>query len=171
MSFTNASIKQAVQKLEQIEKDTNDYLDSHMEDLFNKYVIPEMKAVATAMNLPKEFAEGIEFRKTGYCTGQVINTWGTPKKPLALWFEEGTITHWIQGNPILSWISKGSDSGNNAGAIYFKNFANEPGMRMFSRGHYVKGLPKTEAMQYGLSRGLQRLKQALPKEAEGDLKN
>ena len=104
MSAVDPILNNAIRKLESVEKKTNQYLDRKMSYLFRTYVIPEMQAIALAMNLPKEFAEGIKFRKTGTNKGQVINTWGGSTytsagklaKPLALWFNYGTPRHWIE---------------------------------------------------------------------------
>ena len=42
---------------------------------------------------------------------------------------------------------------------------------MFSKGHYVSGLPRTEAMEIGLERGMKRLKESIAKVSEGELKD
>ena len=176
MAVLEPLLNEAVRKLEAVEKNTNKYLNSNMRKLFNSIVIPEMKSIATAMNLPKDFVDGIKFRKTGENTGEVVNTWGGTYNssgqfaaPLALWFNYGTARHWIQPKTpggTLSWIAGG---GNNANAIYFQGGAKE-GQRMYSKGHYVSGLPRTEAMETGLARGMKLLKEKIDREAEGDLK-
>lgn len=173
MSVLSAPLKEAIRKLEAIEEDTNDYLNEHMDDLYDTYVIPEMKSVALAMNLPPGFADGIEFIKSGKNHGRIINTWGTRRVPLALWFNYGTKAHWIApvNAKILSWISAGAAAGRNSGAIFFQNFLNKPGNRMYSKGHYVSGLPRTEAMEIGLRHGIKSLKEALPSKTRGELKN
>ncbi len=141
------TIDNLITKLENIKPETEEYFDDNMQSLYEAYVIPEVKAVAMAMNLPRSFIDGIKFVKTGKGEGKVINTWGTPSKPLSKWFNYGTKTHFIApiGALSLHWITK-------------------EGTHAFSKGHMVRGLPKTNAMEIGIDVGMARLKSSAQKE-------
>ena len=166
-----SSKEEALEELDLTLEETNKILDENMEEWFNAIVIPEAKRMATAMNLPKGFIDGIEFVKKGKNEGSVINTWGSKKKPLAKWFNYGTIDHWIQAffKKVLSWISKGPSAGNNPSAIFFRSANNESGRRFFSKGHYVSGLQRTEAMEFGVRQGKKQLIRQLPSLIQGEL--
>lgn len=166
-----SSKEEALQKLDLTLEETNKILDENMEEWFNTIVIPEVKRMATAMNLPKGFIDGIVFIKKGKNLGSVANVWGSKKKPLAKWFNWGTVDHWIQAiiKKVLSWISKGPMSGNSATAINFRSASNESGRRFFSKGHYVSGLQRTEAMEFGIRQGQKQLISQLPKLLQGKL--
>ncbi len=164
-----SSIEEALEKLKITEDETNKILNDNMDNWFNEIVIPEIKRFATAMNLPKGFIDGIIFIKKGDNRGSIVNTWGSQQKPLALWFNYGTIDHWIQAflKKVLSWISKGN--GSNPRAIYYQSSGNEGGRRFFSKGHYVSGLQRTEAMEFGIKQGMKRLIAQLPKLIQSEL--
>lgn len=166
-----STIEEALQKLDLTLQEINKILDENMEEWFNGIVIPEIKRMATAMNLPKGFIDGIIFIKKGDNRGGIANTWGSKKKPLAKWFNYGTVDHWIQAflKKVLSWVSKGPMSGNNASAINFTGAGNEGGRRFFSKGHYVSGLQRTEAMEFGIRQGKKQLISQLPKLIQGKL--
>jgi len=177
MSVLEPRLNEAIRKLESVEEKTNKYLNRDMRKLLNSIVIREMKSIARAMNLPQHFINGIKFRKTGPNIGEVINTWGGTYNssgqfaaPLALWFNYGTARHWIQPKTpggVLTWIA---GEGSNANAIFYKGNA-QPGQRMYSKGHYVSGLPRTEAMEIGLARGMKLLSMKIDRESEGELKD
>lgn len=135
------TIDNLIVKLQNVKPKTEEYLDDNMQSLYEQYVIPEVKSIAMAMNLPQKFIDGIKFVKTGKNEGKVINTWGTPNKPLARWFNYGTKAHFIApvGALSLHWITK-------------------EGTHAFSKGHMVRGLPKTNAMEIGIDVGMNRLR-------------
>lgn len=139
--MVDEALDEILQQLENAEKEGNQFLDEDMEELINSEVIPEIQAVARAANLPDAFIDNIFFVKTDENRGKIINTWQKDGKPLARWFNDGTKDHFIA--PVtklaLHWISL---LGNDA----------------FSKGHMVRGLPKTEAMEIGLFLGEKRLK-------------
>ncbi len=134
------TIDNLIGKLQNVKPQTEQYLDDNMQSLYEQYVIPEVKAIAMAMNLPQKFIDGIKFVKTGKNEGKVINTWGTPNKPLSKWFNYGTKAHFIApiGALSLHWITK-------------------EGGHAFSKGHMVSGLPKTNAMEIGIELGMKKL--------------
>ena len=141
------TIDNLIRKLQNLKPQTQEYLDDNMQSLYEKHVIPEVKSIAMAMNLPRKFIDGIKFVKTGKNEGKVINTWGTPNKPLARWFNYGTKAHFIApiGALSLHWITK-------------------EGRDAYSKGHMVSGLPKTNAMEIGIEQGMNRLKVSTQKD-------
>lgn len=134
---------------EDIRKETDKILDDFMEALVNQTIITEIKNIAMAANIPQGFIDGVKFRKTGPNKGEVINTWGTTEKPLAIWFNYGTVKHWIA--PVNKKALHWEGAGTHATAIFFKG---EKGTdSFFSKGHYVSGVPRTEAMEIGFNIG------------------
>lgn len=136
---------------EDIRKEVDKILDDFMEPLVNQTIITEIKNIAMAANIPQGFIDGVKFRKTGPNRGQVINTWGTTETPLAIFFNYGTVMHWIEPvtKKALAWPA---GEGKHATAIYFQGEAKE-GQTLFSKGHYVSGVPRTEAMEIGFNLG------------------
>ena len=134
----------------------DEILDDFMEALMNATVILEIKSLAYAANMPKSFINGVKFRKTEANRGEIINTWGTDKKPLALWFNEGTVQHWIEPLDPEGVLAFPAKQGRNASAIFFMG-ESKAGDTLFSKGHYVSGVPKTEVMQRGFQIGKKRL--------------
>jgi len=124
-------------------------LDDNMVHLMNLYYIPEIKSVARAANLPQGFVDGIKFVKTGSNKGKIINTWGDNKKPLAKWFNYGTKDHGPLGDKPMHWKSK--KTGEDIYAMF------------------VRGVPRTLAMEKGMELGNKRLKQEAPKFIEAKL--
>ncbi len=137
------------EQLEKAEESTNQYLDENMTMLVNTYVIPEMKAIARAVNVPEGFVNGIKFIKTGQNTGKIINTWGTNEVPLAKFFNYGTKEHdiWSHGPWPLHPKNK------KTGEEWYISTKNKP--------VHVKGIRKTLAMELGLEQGIKKLKQSV----------
>jgi len=127
----------------------NQILDTNMEFYMDKYMIPEVKRAAQAANVPEGFVNGIGFVRTGDNEGDVINTWGTEDLPLAKWFNYGTKDHGSKGNWPLRWRSK------------------KTGVEIFAR--FVRGVPKTLAMEIGIELGMEKLQQEVPKIVEAQL--
>ena len=139
----------------EINAEADSILDDFMEPLVNATIIREIQVLCDAANIPEGFKSGVKFVRTSPNTGEVINTWGTPEKPLAIWFNYGTKRHWVEPifSSALSWLYK---SGSHGNAIYFQGDA-QPGDRLYSKGHYVSGVPKTEVMERGFAAGIKRL--------------
>lgn len=152
---------------EEVKKEIDIILDDFMEPLINFTIIAEIKSIAMGANLPQGFIDGVKFRRTGPNKGQVINTWGTDEKPLAIWFNYGTTMHWIEPKPggVLAWEGK---SGSHATAIYFQG--EKSAGTMFSKGHYVSGVPRTEAMERGYNIGKKRLAEEASKIIQKELR-
>ena len=140
--ISSTSLEEAEAQLQERIDDTNKLLDDNMVFLVDTYVIPEVKAAARAANVPQGFVDGIKFIKTGHKQGEIINTWGTQDTPLALWFNYGTRDHGSLGDWPLHWIGK------NGKSIY---------------AMFVRGVPKTLAMEIGIALGKAKLKVAVPK--------
>ena len=131
-------------------KKVNKILDENMEYLVNEHVIPELRAVGFASNVPPDFVIHIAFKKTGENRGEIINTWGNEKLPLALWFNYGTKDHGSLGWWPLHWKDK--TTGKDIYAMW------------------VRGVPKTLVMETGIDLGLKKLRAAVPKFIEAKLK-
>src|SRR6185312_6377935 len=121
-----------------LEPACNDYIDDHLDELMFKYVIPEIKIIAMGMNMPQGFIDGVKFVRTGRFTVKIINTWGTKDTPLALWFNYGTRDHGPKFADRLHWIDKTT------------------GQHIYAK--WVRGVPKTLAMERGIEQGMNKLK-------------
>ena len=153
---------------EEIRKEIDKILDGYMESLVNGTIIAQIKSVAQAANLPQGFIDGVKFVKTKDNAGEVINTWGSKDKPLARWFNYGTTRHWIEpkNGKVLAWKGK---SGSHAQAIYFQGTSKEGDM-LYSKGHYVSGVPRTEAMEIGFTLGKKLMAREAAKIVEQELR-
>ena len=157
-----SSVDQALQDLERLEPVTREFISENLDALVQEHLIFEIIATANASNLPLEFIDGIAWIRTGELSGKIVNTWGSAEKPLALWFNEGTVDHWIEPLTQGGVLAFTATFGRNAPAIFFAGDAEE-GSTKFSKGHMVSGLPRTEAMERGILKGMQRMKIAILK--------
>jgi len=162
------SIQQAIQDLEKLEPTTKRYLKENLDTIMIENVVFEAKASAKASNLPDEFIAGIRWTRTGELSGKVINTWGSADKPLAKWFEDGTPDHWIEPNTPGGVLVFEASFGKHASAIYFMGNKKE-GELIYSKGHYVSGLDKTEAMERGIATGFKRAQSAILKNSKQEI--
>ena len=153
---------------EDLKVQINNILDAYMEDLFNEYIIDEIRIIAAAANMPRHFIAGVKFVKTGKNEGEVINTWGTKDEPLAKWFNYGTAQHWIEPLDPDGVLVFPASGGINASAIFFQG-GQQAGDTMFSKGHYVSGVPRTEVMEIGYRVGSKRLSVEAGKIVEKEL--
>ena len=137
-------------------------IEIDLEELIKKTILQEMILSSQAANMPESFIKNIKIKKVSDGTYEIENAWKSKKdeKPLAIFFEYGTQDHWIQGNPILAFPSRGPESGS-AKAIYSKNFHTKKGDTIFSTGHYVAGLPAYEPMTNGFRKGIQKMREML----------
>ena len=53
----------AILQVKSLVPKTNEYLDNHLDELISKYVIPEIKSIALAMNMPQGFVDGVDMKK------------------------------------------------------------------------------------------------------------
>lgn len=127
----------------------NQILNENMVFIMDTYFIPEVKAAARASGVPQGFVDGIKFVQTDDNKGKIINTWGTQEKPFALWFNYGTKDHGSLGNWPLHWTDK--TTGEDIYAMY------------------VRGVPKTMAMETGIELGKKRLIAEVPRFVEARL--
>ena len=154
---------------EDIRKEIDVVLDAFMEPLVVETIIAEIKALGYAANMPQSFIDGVKFRKTEANKGVVINTWGTEEKPLAKWFNYGTVTHWIEPKDPEGVLAFPATTGSHASAIFFMGESKQ-GDTLFSKGHYVSGVPKTEVMERGFQIGKKRLVAEAGKIVRSELK-
>lgn len=164
-----SSVDQALEDLENLEPVTRKYLIENLDRLMVENVVFETKAISQAMNLPKEFVDGIAWVRTGELSGKIVNRWGNAEKPLAKWFNDGTPDHWIEPLTEGGVLAFPATFGSNASAIFFMGNEAE-GKMIFSKGHYVSGLDKTEAMETGIDIGMSRLKTSALKDTKSAVK-
>ena len=119
------SIDQAIADIENLEPTTKRYLVENLDELAVEFLVGEVINASHASNLPLEFIAGIAWQRTGELSGKIINTWGTDEKPLALWFNDGTIDHWIEPLDPDGVLAFTATFGKNASAIFFAGPAQE----------------------------------------------
>lgn len=153
---------------EDVRQEIDKVLDDFMEPLVDSTIIAEIKSLGYAANMPQSFIDGVKFRKTEANKGVVINTWGTEEKPLAKWFNYGTTTHWIEPKKAGGVLAWSATPGGHATAIFFMGESKE-GDTLFSKGHYVSGVPRTEVMERGFQIGKKRLVVEAGKIVKGEL--
>lgn len=127
----------ALLQLKTLTPTVQDYIVNNLESLVQKYVIPECRLVAQAINVPQGFIEGINYKMLSKDTFQIYNDWGNSKKPLAIWFNYGTKDHGPVVADRLHWIDKTT------------------GEPIYAR--WVRGVPRTMAMETGIEAGMKRL--------------
>ena len=131
--------------------------------MYKRQIVDEMVRAAQAANLPEEFIRGIEMHREGQ-KFVIENDWhGQNGAPLAVFFEHGTRDHWIEAHP-LRWFQESAPT--NPKAIYSHTSKKYPA-DAFSWGHYITGLPATEAMHNGFKIGMDRLEAAVLREKIG----
>ena len=131
--------------------------------ILKRTIVDEMVRAAQAANLPEEFVRGIEMHQEGQ-KFVIENAWKSKDgAPLAVYFEHGTRDHWIEAHP-LSWFQESAPT--NPKAIYSQTSREFPA-QLFSWGHYITGLPATEAMHNGFKIGMARMQAAILREKIG----
>ena len=123
-----------------------------------------MIRASQAANMPKSFIDNIKLKAHSKTHYTIENKWKKGDKPLAIFFEYGTRDHWIEpvNAQVLAWASGGPESGQKK-AIYSKRADNTKGNMLFSKGHYVSGLPAYEPMTRGFKIGYTRVHEELIK--------
>lgn len=139
----------AILQVKSLVPKTNEYLDNHLDELISKYVIPEIKSIALAMNMPQGFVDGVHFKRTERNTAEIYNNWGSREKPLALWFNSGTKAHGPRFAKFLHWKDKVT------------------GKDIYAR--WVRGVPQTKAMQRGILFGMAKLKSHISEEIKDNV--
>ena len=166
-----------------------------LEGLVMQHVYDEMVRSAEAAAMPDKFIDGIKMVQVGKMEWEIYNDWHeydekyNKLKPLAAWFEDGTggpVSIWVspRAAEALAWKSEGPEQGHGS-AIYSKRAKQGRGGPtlppategpalphegneqpwLFSKGHYVTGVPKTESQKTGFERGMLALAHALGVEA------
>jgi len=154
---------------EEVKLAINKILDDFMAPLVIATIISEIKIIGAAANVPQKFVDGVKFRKTSANKGEVINTWGTEEVPLARYFNYGTSLHWVESTTPGKPLAFPNVGGTHARAIYFQG-AKSKGNTMFSMGHYVSGVPRTEVMEIGYNIGKKLLAEEAGKIVQKELK-
>jgi hypothetical protein len=152
-------------KLINARAEINDFIDDNMEANYNRFVIPEIKAISRAANAPEAFTESFYFLKTGKNAGKIINTLGTKQKPLAKWFNYGTkrnypITPKVQhpqGTPRAEREKEDIGGGHVSEPSVLHWIDPQTGKDMFREIVIHPGQPRTLAMEIGLRIGQKRL--------------
>ena len=124
----------------------------------------EMVMASQAAGMPDKFIENIKLHKISDTKYIIENAWEDNGKPLAVWFEYGTTDHWIEPrNPrgVLAFPKPAEGMQRHSSAIYFKSHKPDAGEMVFSKGHYVSGLPALEPMSRGFKIGSERMKERL----------
>ena len=128
-------------------------------------ILSEVIASSEAANMPASFIKHIRLEVEGDKI-QVVNDWKYEDKYgkhfLARYFEFGTPVHYIAPKFArkLRFKSEGPEMGHGR-ALYSKRYDTEEGDEIFSSGHYVTGLPRTEAMSKGFEIGVAKFKTRL----------
>lgn len=139
----------AILQVKSLVPKTQEYLESHGDELIQKYLITDIKSIAQGMNMPQGFIDGVGFVRVNRNTFEIVNRWGTKDKPLALWFNEGTRAHGPKHAKFLHWKDKVT------------------GQDIYAR--WVRGVPKTHAMQRGILFGMARLKSHISTEIKDNV--
>ena len=143
-----------------LEKEIPRFVSENMETWINETILKDVLTFARASNMPKSFIDSIKIESIdgGYA---VTNDWkGKNDEPLARFFEYGTTDHWIEPRDpkgVLAWSAVAHSKQRNPSAIYYQNKQTKKGDALFSKGHYVSGLPALEPMNRGLEKGKVRL--------------
>ena len=130
-----------------------------MQELF----YDEMVRAAQAANAPEGYIKGIKMDKKSRIEYRFYNDWTGPNgEPLATFFEDGTLDHWVgtKNKKALAWKSEGPESGRPQ-AIYSKRADTKKGDMLYSKGHFVRGIRPIGAMKQGYEIGKRRLAEAL----------
>lgn len=131
-----------------------------LEAVIVETIYAEMVLSAQASGMPQKFIDGIVLRKISETKFEIENMWKENGKPLAKWFEHGTKDHWIEPRDpdgVLAWPKLPEGQQRNASAIYYKSNTPADGEMIFSKGHYVSGLPAMESMHIGFRIGKERM--------------
>lgn len=134
----------AILQIKSLVPKTQEYLEQNLDSLMERYVIPEIRSIALAMNMPQGFADGVGYVKINRNTISIVNRWGTKQKPLALWFNNGTRDHGPKYAKFLHWIDK------------------KTGQHIYAK--FVRGIPATHAMEKGIEIGMNKLKNSISTE-------
>ena len=155
------------QLVDEIEKGVTPFIQDNLEQWITDTVLKRILSYARAANMPQSFIDHIHIE---IVDGQyaIVNDWKNSEgKPLSIFFEHGTVDHWVAPRTggfvtggVLAWPAA---PGKHGSAIYYQSGV-APGTMLFSKGHYVTGLPKLEPMTKGLAKGIQQLKRKMKKE-------
>ena len=149
---------------QQISEEYSQFTSDNIDTWIKETILKETILAAKAANLPEGFVSSIRIEKKGTLNYVLVNDWQKDGEPLAIYFNYGTVDHYIKPKPGDTLAFSGE--GTHGSAIYFKssNKKDHGNTTKFSKGHYVSGLPKTEAMENGYRIGQQKMQQKITKE-------
>ena len=155
------------QLINDIEREVAPFIRDNMKKWIEETVLKRILSFCRAANMPQSFIDHIHIE---IVDGQyaIVNDWKNSEgKPLSIFFEHGTVDHWISPRTggfvtggVLAWPAV---PGKHGSAIYYQSGV-APGTMLFSKGHYVTGLPKLEPMHKGMKKGMDELKRRIKKE-------
>lgn len=151
-------------KMINVRSQVKDFIDDNMEDNYNRFIIPEIKAISRAANLPEAFVESFAFVKTGPNRGKIINTLGTKQNPLAKYFNYGTKRNYPITTKVLhpegtprAEREKEDIGGGSVSEPSTLHYVDAGGIDHFPKMVIHPGFPRTLAMEVGLRLGQKRL--------------
>ncbi len=134
---------------------------SKIKRIIHNTILSEMILASQAANMPESFIKNIKLKKISDTQYEIENAWAEDGKPLAVWHEYGTDRHWIEPKKPGGVLAFPAKEGRNANAIYYKSSGVQEGDMIFSKGHYVSGLPALEPMSRGFKIGIKRMEAEL----------
>lgn len=154
---------------ENLEQKVNQIINDNMEEWFKTIVIPEAKRMSEAMNLPEKFTSAIQYRQLGKGKGQVVNNFGSPDVPLAIFFNYGTKRNYViepkvKHAKIRPRAPRDTEKVGDNSVVHPEalHWIAPTGEHVFRKRVIHPGFPKTLAMQFGVEQGKNRLIQLLP---------
>ncbi len=151
----------------------NTFLDNKMEDYYNRYVIPEIKAIGRAANAPEAFIESFKFVKTGRGRGKIINTLGSKELPLAKWFNYGTKRNYLIETKVKhpkgarrAEREKEDIGGGHVSEPMTLHYVDDNGVDHFPETVIHPGQPKTLVMEKGVTSGSKQLVSIVEKDVK-----
>lgn len=135
-----------------------------IEGALKRTVLDEIIRMCQAANMPRAFIEHIKLEKISDVEYRITNDWAEGGKPLAMWHEYGTDGHWVKPKKpggVLAFPKPDESKQRHGSAIYFKSHKPDAGETVYSRGHYVSGIPRLEPMTRGFKRGMERFAEAM----------
>ena len=127
-------------------------------------IYQEMIMSSQAAGMPDDFIDNIKLTKISESHYEIENAWQRDNKPLAVWLEYGTTTHWVEPKTpggVLAFPKPKEGNQRHGAAIYFKSYKPDEGEMVFSKGHYVRGIPALQPMTTGFKIGQQRMAEKL----------
>jgi len=149
-----------------LRQEINNFVKQNAEQWLRETVLEEAKRHSRAANMPPAFTNSIRLKRAGRGF-KLENAWRKSGKPLAIFFEFGTRDHWVaplSPKGVLAWHAPDQNKTRHGKAIYFKRHGVKKGDKLFSKGHFVSGLPRLEPMHQGYRAGRRLLRDKIKTE-------